>query len=148
MRHRAITRLVRTPDGCLEGQGKPTRGGYLRGADREGNVKLLHRVAYEEAFGPIPVGFCVCHRCDNRRCCEPAHLFLGTDADNNADMVAKGRASRGENRGAAKLDPAKVREIRRLLEAGMAKRQIAFRFGVTDIAILKIARRQTWTHVS
>lgn len=51
-----------------------------------------HRFAWEITNGPIPVGLLACHHCDNPPCCNPAHLFLGTHADNNADMNAKGRA--------------------------------------------------------
>lgn len=69
-------------------------GATLKGYGQIGDagvVKYAHRVAYELAFGPIPDGLMVCHRCDNPPCCNPDHLFTGTALDNVADMVGKGR---------------------------------------------------------
>lgn len=59
-------------------------------------VKRSHRVAWEDAFGNIPNDLCVCHHCDNPACCNPTHLFLGTNADNVADKVSKNRQIKGE----------------------------------------------------
>jgi hypothetical protein len=61
----------------------------------DGKRFYSHRLAYEMSFGPIPEGLIVCHRCDWPPCCNPSHLFTGTDADNAADKVRKGRAAWG-----------------------------------------------------
>lgn len=69
--------------------------GYFR---RRGKIVRAHRHAWESAHGPVPPGLYVCHRCDNRRCVRPDHLFLGTALDNARDMRSKGRAPQYEHR--------------------------------------------------
>jgi hypothetical protein len=86
------------PDACwLWTRSRGGRGGHERRYGHlqvNGKLAYTHRLAYELAFGPIPEGLLVLHRCDNPPCCNPAHLFVGTSADNTADRIAKGRPTR------------------------------------------------------
>jgi hypothetical protein len=86
--------------GCLLWAGAPMGNGYGRigRGGRKGGSILAHRASWELTYGPIPAGLCVLHRCDNRICVNPSHLFLGTIADNLADMRAKGRQHIGPRR--------------------------------------------------
>lgn len=118
-----------------------------------GNIKA-HRLSWEIANGPIPKGMNVCHRCDNRICVNPAHLFLGTHADNVADMWAKERGSapplhRGERNPSAKLTDDAVRQIRALHATGEhSQAALARRFRVTQSAVWQVIHRKKWTHVT
>lgn len=139
-------RLKRMPSGCLEWQGSRDRRGYgtLRAGKKDHKA---HRVAYERAYGPITDGRFVCHTCDNPPCCEPKHLFLGTAADNTADMRKKGRGARGVTMGAAKLNDHAVRQIRRLAEQGVTQQSIAATFGIDQTTVSKIVLQVSWRHV-
>lgn len=88
---------VRGPDECWEWRGATGRGyGVIRD---DGRVKKAHRIALEIALGrPIGPGLYVCHTCDNRPCCNPAHLYEGTAQDNSDDAVVRGRVRRGDTR--------------------------------------------------
>jgi len=116
-----------------------------------GRTSRANRVAWELTYGPIPEGLVVCHRCDNRRCVNPAHLFLGTVADNVRDMDQKGRrrACRGEDRRNAKLTEHHVRVIRYLRDNGvsLSQRRQAEMFGVNHTTIERIGTRREWGHV-
>ena len=122
------------------------RGGNGYGLFRIGRiVQPAHRFSWEIHNGPIPEGLFVLHRCDNPLCVNPAHLFLGTQADNMADRNAKGRTSRGEAHGEAKLTEAQVREIRASRES---QRAIAKRLGVAQTTISDIRKGKTWKLIS
>jgi len=102
--------------------------GYIKHARRKFKA---HRVAWELAHGPIPDGMCVCHTCDNPGCVNPAHLFLGTQADNSADRNAKGRTYRayGEAHFNTRISAASVERIFELRAAGWTQRSIAAEVG-------------------
>ena len=107
-----------------------------------------HRFAWALAHGPIPTGMLICHRCDNPRCCNAAHLFLGTCADNMADKTLKGRQSQGEGHGRAKLTETEVREIVAEADHGIRGAALARRFGVTRTAVCDILHGRNWNQVT
>ena len=93
VRERLESRLIETKDGCLEWTGAKHRQGY--GHIRvEGKVTFTHRLAWQLSFGAIPSNLFVCHSCDNPPCCNVAHLWLGTNLENQRDMHSKGRGNR------------------------------------------------------
>lgn len=121
-----------------------------------------HRYAWVLLNGPIPDGLWVLHHCDTRACANPAHLFLGTAADNNLDAAIKGRSAsgprngqrvkpgrtpRGERIGIAKLTAAAVDTIRRRFARGERGRSIAADFGVNPSTVYRVCRLETWAHV-
>ncbi len=111
-----------------------------------------HRFVYELCVGPIPDGLYVCHKCDMPGCVNPAHLFLGTPADNMTDMMAKGRhryrRSCGERHGKSKLTAKDVREIRiRYAKGGISQMALGREYGVSDTQIWRIVHRKRWKHI-
>jgi len=111
-----------------------------------GTTALAHRVAFEISSGyRIPEGLCVMHKCDNRLCCNPYHLKLGTIADNNRDSIRKGRNARGERNGRSKLTEKQVIEIRDLYKTGKySQSKIALMYSVSPRSISGITREDYW----
>lgn len=107
---------------------------------------LAHRAAWILSNGPIPDGLQVLHRCDNRICVNPSHLFLGTLADNMVDMVAKGRQAHpiGSRNGRTKLTEAQVLAIR---ADTRPSRTISAEYGVGQTLVSRIKSRRRWAHL-
>ena len=112
-------------------------------------VVRAHRFAWQLEHGSIPAGLCVLHSCDVKACVNPAHLFLGTQADNVRDMIAKRRISdrRGAMNSSAKLDEEAVRVIRIYVEHGHEQNALARHMGISYTTVRNIMTRQTWKHV-
>lgn len=136
------------PEGCWEWQCS-TKHGYgtfhIGGRRVNGGIDLIaSRASWMLVNGDIPDGLDVLHTCDNRKCCNPAHLYLGTDADNARDKVNRKRHPRGENTYNAKLTWKQVREIREQYSTGMLQLEIAKEFGVRQQYISRIVRNEIW----
>jgi len=136
---------IDTKTGCWNWTGGRNATGY--GCVYVGNrPRFAHRVSFELSYGEIPKGMCVCHRCDNRRCVNPSHLFLGTKGDNTRDMIAKGRQARGSTHGFSKLTDSGVAALREANDSDVPC--LARELGITEKYAREIrAGRRRWTHL-
>ena len=160
---------VEKSDGCWNWVGSKSCGyGSL---SINGRAIKAHRWSFTQAFGAIPDGLFVCHKCDNPACVRPDHLFLGTNKDNLIDCAKKGRNAmqkhpersalhdpnirakldKGEGNYAAKLTEGQVAEIRKRYKResymGSNARNLAEEFGVNKATIQRIVKGDIWTHI-
>ena len=152
------------PNKCWPWLGYCNRGGYGV-CSLQGWHSQAHRIVYRIAKGPVPRGLCVLHHCDNRKCCNPKHLFLGTLADNVRDMDNKKRRipaagdfngsrtcpesrPRGEKQWSARLKTEQIKQIRNFYKTNLwTQKAIAEKFGVTESCICHIIARRSWKHI-
>lgn len=142
----SLWRHVAKSEGCWLWTGATKGRGYGH-FSRRGRWFAAHRVSFELAFGPIPTGLRVLHRCDVPACVRPDHLFTGTGKDNYQDMVSKGRnSSPGAKRnGHAKVGPEQVLLIRARVRKGERKAVLAAEFNLSKSALGKLIRGDTWS---
>lgn len=136
---------------CWVWKGAKDSWGYGVGRGPGRAWMRAHRLSYERHRGTIPDGQMVCHHCDNPPCVNPDHLYLGDQATNMADMVARGRQARlhmeGSKNPNAKLDEEMVREIRLRHQNGETNVAIGKQFGVTHQMVSLIVRGKQWSHI-
>jgi hypothetical protein len=130
-------------DECIEWTKAKDKAGYGVGWYK-GKWKRAHRIIYEKFVGPIPPMSIVMHICDNRICVNPAHLVLGTNAENSKDMVTKNRQAKGEATNHAKLTEEQVKEI---FYDTRPSRQIAKDFDISKTNVLDIKKKKIWRHI-
>lgn len=145
LRERFESKVARAGDDeCWEFQGEAVAnpGSEHRQFWVDGSMQLAHRVAYVLYVGPIPDDLCVLHCCDNPPCVNPAHLFLGTVADNNEDRDTKGRhvALHNEDHGSTRITDDQVEAIRELCRRGIPQKLIARAVGISQSHVSNIHR--------
>lgn len=141
-------RKRRGPGACWEWIGMTISTGYGAYHVAPGIRAMAHRYSYELHHGPIGKGLFVCHRCDNRLCVNPRHLFCGTQRQNVADMLDKGRGNwrgmKGTDNHQAKIDPDVVRAIRTSSDTAQTA---AEQYGLSKSLIYAIRQRRLWRHI-
>ena len=140
---------IRREDECWEWQASIDKvTGYGR-FNLYGNNEHAQRVSWVIVYGHLDKEFHVLHKCDNRKCVNPKHLFLGTNLDNIQDKISKSRQSKGIERPAHKLNDKKIQRIRSLHKSGMYSQSALSKiFGVSDSQISLAVNYKSWRHVT
>lgn len=136
---------------CWEWQGSKNRNKYgqIRYENKSG-MMLVHRLSYLIFKGEIPNGMFVCHSCDNKSCCNPDHLWLGTPHDNNQDCLNKNRHYKGKQgceSHKSKFKKEQILSIRKRIENGETAKKIANEFRVQQHTILAIKNKKTYKNI-
>lgn len=148
-----FTKFVKSENGCWEWNGAKRWNGYGKFSHYKKTI-LAHRFSYEFYFGPIEEGFFVLHKCDNRGCVNPEHLFIGTQKDNMIDMVSKDRHAKVKIKCSCELNPKsklKINDIDEIIakyKNGLSSRKIASEYNVSKTMILNIVNGKNWIHIN
>ncbi len=132
---------------CWEWLGCRASNGYGK-VYYQKRTYTAHRIAYFVTFNIIlPPTQCICHTCDNRICCNPSHLFVGSNKDNSYDMIKKQRQARGESQGLSRLTADNVIYIRDMYSKGISMYALAKQLTVNKGTISAVIKRKTWKHI-
>lgn len=142
--------VAKSDDGCWLWTASLNTWGYGQIRDENGEYAGAHIISWRLHNGPIPDGQEVLHTCDTPACVRPDHLFIGTQAVNMADKVAKARQARGETSGHARLTEAAIYEIRAAKRGKCGApvlKLLAEKFGVTTGHLSDIRAGRSWKHI-
>lgn len=138
-------RITKT-DNCWTWNGATDTSGYGL-LEVENKTRAVHRLSWELHYGSIPNGLGVFHKCDNRICIRPSHLFIGTARDNVADRDRKGRQAIGKRNARTKLMPTQIRQIRELFVKGVSYSALGRKFSVDAKTIWCVINGKSWKYV-
>lgn len=146
MPDRFFQKLIFGASDCWSWRGSVDQFGY--GNFPFNGESRAHRVSYRLFSGNIPAGKMVLHKCDNRQCVNPDHLFIGTQQDNMQDMAKKGRGKYprlfGSKNPMAKLTENQVSEIRAMVASGKLQKEACQKYGVSPMTVSRIIRNEAW----
>ena len=132
-----LSKINKDKSGCWNWTGPKANNGYGRISFQNEHL-IAHRLVYKLLKGEIPKGMNLCHSCDNPQCCNPDHMFIGTQKDNMIDCLKKNRSA------SAKLKYEEVQAIRSLSDAGIDIKQLALMYGVSKKQIKRIIKGIAW----
>lgn len=136
-------------DGCWNWKASISTNGYGRFKVTGVVTGAAHRISWMINKGAIENGKHVCHHCDNRKCVNPAHLFLGTRLENMQDMARKDRSTFGEKSARSIFTSSMISEIRSKKKRDkISNPSLAIKYGVTTTCIWQIVNRKTWRRVT
>ncbi len=140
-------RVVKNTEGCWGWTGTTdSTQGYSRIRNKRKNISA-HRISWIIHRGEIPEGKQINHHCDNRRCTNPYHLYLGTQQENDADRMKRNRQAKGSRNAAAKLNEQQVLEIKKNLKQGFSYKEIQEIYHISNATVSNISTEKNWKHV-
>ena len=141
-------RKVRKTRKCWLWKASTSQGyGVIGLGSRSKGTEKAHRVSWKLYRGPIPPDKQVLHRCNNRLCVRPSHLYLGTQKQNIDDSFRAGTFPLGSRNGQSKITETDVIEIRRLASLGWTATKLTKKYPLDRMTISRCIRRETWRHV-